>query len=131
MKKYLVLLACTSFLGQAVQAEDYIGNQTLKGETLHDVSIMGSAQLTDIKADSLSILGALEFHNLTVAKETNVAGPIKKSEKGKFGSLNIVGIFEATDVTVEKLDAAGQVTVTGLTVAGDASIAGALTLKAS
>ncbi|MBA3813116.1 MAG: hypothetical protein H0X26_01275 [Alphaproteobacteria bacterium] len=131
MRKYLILLACTAILGQEAQAQEYLGNQTLKGETLHEVNIMGSANLTDIKADTLSVLGTLEFHNLAVTKETNIAGPIKKSEKGKFGSLNIVGEFEAADVTCTKLDAAGSVSVAGLTVSGDANIAGSLTLKAS
>jgi hypothetical protein len=131
MKKYLILLACTTFLAQAVQAEDYIGEKTLKDKTLQDANFMGSAQLTNVKADSLSILGTLEFHNLTVTKGTSIAGPIKKSENGKFGSLSIVGEFEATNVTCEKLDAAGSVSLTGLTVSGNANIAGALTLKAS
>lgn len=131
MKKFLMLLCCATFLAQAAQAEDYLGEQTLKGETLQDANFMGNTHLTDVKANSLAILGQLEFHNLTVSKGSSIAGPVKKSEKGKFGSLSVVGEFEATDVTCEKLDAAGAVTVTGLTVFGEANVAGALTLKAS
>src|SRR5262245_45445802 len=94
MKKHLILFACAAFFGQVVQAQEYLGDQALKGDTLKDVNIMGSAQLTDIKADSLSILGTLEFHNLTVTKDTSIAGPVEKSAKGKFGVLNVVGVFE-------------------------------------
>ncbi len=131
MKKFLTVLACTTLLTQSVQAESYIGEQTLKGKTLEDASFMGSANLTDIKATSLSVLGTLEFHNLTVEKDTSIAGPIAKSEKGKFGSLAVVGEIDGTDVTCSKLDGAGAVTVTGLTVTGETNIAGALTLKGS
>ena len=130
MKKFLTVLACTTLLAQNVQGESYIGEQTLKGETLQEASFMGNANLTDIKATSLSVLGSVEFHNLTVEKETSIAGPITKSEKGRFGNLAVVGELDATDITTKKIDVAGAVTVTGLTVTGDANIAGTLTLKA-
>lgn len=131
MKKFLTVLACTTLLTQSVQGQSYIGDKTLKGETLQDASFMGSANLTDIKATSLSLLGALEFHNLTVAKDTSVAGPVTKSEKGRFGTLAVAGELEATDITCKKLDAAGAVKVTGLTVTGDTNVAGSLILTAS
>jgi hypothetical protein len=92
---------------------------------------MGSAHLTDIKANSLSVLGTLEFHNLIVAKDTSIAGPVEKSEKGKFAALNVVGTFEASDVACDALNAAGAVNITGLSVKGEANVAGALKLMAS
>lgn len=131
MKKYLFVLACTTFLGQDVHAQSFIGDQTLKGKTMEEVAIMGGANLTDIKADTLAIVGTLEFHNLTVAKDTDVAGEVVKSNKGKFGPLKVAGTFEAADVTAESLEVAGTVTATGLTVSKDATIAGELKLKAS
>lgn len=130
MKQFLTVLACTTLLTQSVQAESYIGEQTLKGKTLEEANFMGNANLTDVTANSLSVMGSTEFHTLTVPKDANFLGPVTKSEKGIFGSLAIVGEFEATDITCKKLDAAGAVTVTGLTVSGEANIAGSLTLKA-
>jgi hypothetical protein len=131
MKKFLSVLACTALLSPNVYGEDYMGEQTLKGKTLQDANFMGSSNLTDITATSLSVLGPLEFHNLTVEKGANIAGPVTKSEKGTFGSLSIVGILEATDITCKKLEAAGNVAVTGLTVNEDTNIVGSLILKAS
>ena len=129
MKKFLLTCAFTILFLHNAQGENYMGNQTLKGETLKDANFLGSATLTDVKATTLSVVGGLTFHNLTVENDTNVAGSVIKSKKGTFNDLSVLGKFEATDVTCKKLEVAGPVVITGLTVDGIASIAGPLTLK--
>lgn len=146
MKKFLLIFAFTVLFLNNAQGENYMGNQTLKGETLKEANFLGSATLTDVKATTLSVLGGLIFHNLTVDNDANVAGSVTKSKNGTFHNLSVLGKFEATDVTCKnlavagpvtaknitckQLEVAGPVTVTGLTVTGETSIAGPLTLKA-
>lgn len=101
----------------------------IKGETLKDASFVGSTNLTDVKAKELSVLGRLEFHNLTVEQDADIAGPITKSDKGTFADLSVLGTFEASNITCKNLDVAGTVNVAGLTVNGAASVVGSLTLK--
>jgi hypothetical protein len=129
MKKYFTTLALVMLLTQNVQGENYM-SKTLKSETLEDASFVGSTHLTDIKAKELSVLGSLEFHNLTVEQDADVAGPITKSENGTFANLSVLGTFEASDIICKNLDIAGAVTATGLTVTGETSIVGSLNLKA-
>lgn len=100
------------------------------GETLEDASFVGSANLTDVTAKELSVLGKLEFHNLTVEQDADVAGPITNSEKGNFADLSVLGTVEAANIISKNLDVAGTITVAGLTVKGNANIVGSLTLKA-
>lgn len=122
-----------------------MGPQTVKGETLKDANFLGNATLKDVKATELSVMGNLIFHNLTVSKDTNVAGTVTKSKQGTFDELSVAGKFEATDVTCKNLEVAGPVkatnltckkvevagsaVITGLHVDGHVSIAGPLTLK--
>src|SRR5258708_4763744 len=105
-------------------------SKTLKGETLEDANFVGSTHLTDVKAKELSVLGSLEFHNLTVEQNADIAGPITNSEKGTFGDLSVLGRFEASDITCRNLDVAGAIIAAGLTVNGNTNIVGSLILKA-
>lgn len=147
MKKFLLVISFTMLLLHNAQGENYMGDQTLKGETLKDANFLGNANLTDVEATTLSVLGSLTFHNLTVDNDANVAGSVIKSKNGTFHNLSVIGKFEATNVTCKNLEVAGPVTATniicktlevagpatlvGLTVDGPVSIVGSLSLKSS
>lgn len=129
MKKYFTALTLVMLLTQNVQGDSDMG-KTLKGETLEDGSFVGSTNLTDIKVKELSVLGSLEFHNLTVEQDADIAGPVTKSENGTFADLSVLGRLEASDIICKNLDVAGTVHASGLTVNGKTSIMGSLVLKA-
>jgi len=145
MKIFLLVFSFISLLINNAQGENYMGNQKLKGETLKDANFLGNASLTDVKATTLSVLGSLTFHNLTVDNDTDVAGSVIKSKNGTFDNLSVLGKFEArdiicknlavvgtvtaTNITCKTLEVAGPVTIKGLIVERAASIAGLLTLK--
>lgn len=124
----LVILCSGTCISQNVQAEEYNGMITLKGETLKDATFNGLTKLTDVKADSLNVTGAFEFSNLEVLNSATITGPTSKSKNGKFGSLTVTGPFEANDVIAKDINITGSLNAQNLKVENETTVIGGLSV---
>ena len=126
-----VFLICGAFIVPLAQAQTFFGNKTIKNATLHNASFIGPTHLRKVTAESLSVMGPLEFHDLRVTGDAEIKGPVTNSESGTFGLLKITGPFIANDVACEQLDVEGPVNVSGLRVSDETNIVGPLEVRQS
>lgn len=131
MKKWFSVLCISLMTCVSVFATTYNGPTNLSNQTLKDVVIHGPAQLTQVKADSLSVMGPLQFSDLQVSQDATVIGAVNNSQKGKFTALKITGPFNAKNIITDSLQVIGPVNVNGIIVSGDTVILGPLNAQNS
>src|SRR5262249_40203523 len=131
MKKLALITFSAILATVGAYATSYMGPTNLSKETLKEVIIHGPAQLQQIKADSLQVMGPLEFKDLQVAGNTTVIGAVSNSQSGKFNELKITGPFKVKQVEANTLQVIGQVDVDGIAVKGETVVFGPLAARNS
>lgn len=91
---------------------------------------VGDTVLNNLWVGNLNVhQGSLEFHSLRVSGTSNIEGPIKKSDHGSFGTLNVVGTVRADYLTAGNLHIEGNTNLTNLAVSGDVYIKGSVKIS--
>ena len=122
MNKFLLLFVTSMLSISVAHAQDYYGPTNITKANLEQSAIYGPAQLKQVKADSLTVTGTLQFNDLEVTQNAEFTGSVKDSENGRFSHLTITGPFEAKQITANSLTVAGPVKIDNLVVQGDTDI---------
>lgn len=113
-----------------VYAEVYTRPTTLKHQTIHLLTIIGSANLENITTKILSVTGPMKATDLTTQLLT-VTGPSKVSNS-EVVSATITGPADFTKVTILKsLKVTGPANLNHVSVAEELKITGPLDIKNS
>lgn len=130
MKKTLVTIACSMLALSIVQAETFVGTTDLSDKTFEELVILGVAKLSNVKAGSLDVVGALSFNNLEVTGDVEILGPIKEdSENLKCKDLEVVGTITAKNIMCSRINVKGSINVTNIKASGEAAIMGGVEIK--
>ena len=110
-----ILLAALLTVTPFAYAKTYYGLTTLSDKKAEDITIMGTADLNQVEAKTLSVTGPLKFHKIEISDKTTVIGPLSGKE-GKFGRLNVTGTMD-----VSKIQVNGDTKIIGTLEATDAT----------
>ncbi|MBS0185693.1 MAG: hypothetical protein JSS34_05060 [Proteobacteria bacterium] len=92
----LSLLFCISS-GEIFSADE----TNLSNTVVKDISTMGSAKLSEVKTEELSIIGPLNFKKLSVTHTGTITGPVEGTD-GIFENLVVTGPLGFENLTVQK-----------------------------
>lgn len=131
MKKFLLIIISGLFIFTAAQAEIYYGATNIKQAELGDVTVHGAANMQNVRAQSLLVLGSLDFKNLDVFKTAEVIGNLKSSGEGRFGILKVTGETSLRNSIMNSLQVIGPLNAAYITVKGNTIVVGSLTAGSS
>ncbi len=131
MKKQLFTFVSALCIATLASATTYMGPTDLSKQNLDDVVIHGPADLQQVKAKSLSVMGPLHFKDLQVEQNAEIIGPVNNSETGKFNQIKVTGPLQVKQVTANSLQVIGPVQADNLAVSGDTVLLGPLTAQRS
>jgi len=126
MKKILLIIVSIFLICAVAQAEIFYGATTIKKAELGDVTIHGAANLQNVHAQSLLVLGSLNFKNLDVFRDAEVIGDIRGGQNGKFGKLKVTGVVNLTEAIIGALQVIGPLYMDDVTVQGNTIVIGTL-----
>lgn len=111
-----------------LMASTFTGPTDLSSQEFKELVISGTAKLNEIKADSLTVRGPLNFNQLKIKGDTEISGPCS-GEEGEFNNLAIHGTFWGSKIKIENLKVDGDVTIEDFKISGNVNINGPLKAK--
>lgn len=114
--------------GSIALATTFNGQTELSAQTFKELEINGSARLSEIRANSLTVKGSLDFKRLNVTGDTKVLGACS-GEESDFKNLAIQGTFWGAKIRIVNLQVDGEVAIEDFTLNGEVNIKGPLKAK--
>lgn len=127
--KYPLVIGFTLLSLHIAQAELFTGTTKLSNKTFEDIVVLGEADLTNIKTNSITIGGSLVFNHVD-ASDVNIAGSVKEGSSYLIcKDLNVGGSIIAKNIKCANINVFGAAKLENIDVSDNISIAGRLELK--
>lgn len=124
-KKIVVIFAGLFLVPLVAFAKTYYGPTKISNSSEEEVTIIGPADLDQLKSNTLKVTGPLKFNKIVISNETEVTGPTA-GEKGKFNNLKITGPVKGTQIEAQTMNITGPAYFNNIEVKGNAKITGTL-----
>lgn len=126
MKRLLMICACLGMAMSQVQAAVYYGPTELVKKQEGEITVHGPAVLDQVKADTLVIMGPLEFKEIAITDKAEIVGPIKAGTLGRFKTLKVTGPVHLKKIEADSLQVIGPAYLEEAIIKGDSVIMGPL-----
>lgn len=123
--KYLSIFLLSLVTFSVAQAETFMGSTELSNKTIDSIIVLGTAKLTSIKTESVTVTGTLSFNKLDVSGNVTVVGPIEEDSMELIcKDLDVLGTVSAKKVKCVDINIVGSAKFEELEATGDVKIVG-------
>ncbi|PWU05416.1 MAG: hypothetical protein C5B43_03310 [Verrucomicrobia bacterium] len=129
MNKLLSITLLSTLTFSLTQGETFMGDTELANKTIDSIIVLGTAKLTNVKTESLTVTGPLTFNKVDVSGNVAVVGTIEDDSMDLVcKDLDVLGTVSAKKIKCVNINLAGTAKLEDLEATGDVKIVGPTTI---